>query len=177
MTLLDYLVDTLLVLLVVRQIREARWNARAVLLPLAITGYVGYKYLHTIPTGGNDLLLIAGLTLVGVLCGTVSGLATRIRTDGGAYPLVRAGWVAAGIWVASMSARFAFAVWASHGGGPALARFTIDNHLTPTVWVAALVLMALGEVITRVGVVTYRGYRAVRAAEQSQPQAPTFVTV
>ena len=177
MTFADYLLDSLLVFLVVRQIREARWDRRAVILPLAITAYVGYRYLHTIPTSGNDLLLVVGLALVGVLCGTVSGLATRIRTDVGQYAWVRAGWIAAGVWVASMSARFAFAVWASHGGGPALARFTIDNHLTPNVWVAALVLMALGEVATRVGVVSYRAARAVRAGSATEPQAVTAVTV
>lgn len=173
----DYLLDTLFVLLVLRQIREARWDRGAVILPLAITGYVGYKYLHAIPTAGNDVLLIAGLAAVGVLCGTVSGLATRIRTDGGRYAWVRAGWIAAGVWVASMSARFAFAVWASHGGGPALGRFTLDNHLTPNVWVAALVLMALGEVVTRVGVVSYRANRALHVAAQPEPQKQTFATV
>ena len=177
MTFSDYLIDSLLVLLVVRQIREARWDRHAVILPLAITGYVGFSYLHNIPTAGNDLLLIVGLALVGVVCGMVSGLATRIRTDGGRYAWVRAGWIAAGVWVASMSARFAFAVWASHGGGPTLARFTIDNHLTPSVWVAALVLMALGEVVTRVGLVSYRAARAVRAATATEPQPQTLVTV
>ena len=177
MTLTDYLVDSLLVLLVVRQIREARWDRRAIVLPLVITAYVVYTYVHSIPTSGNDLLLITGLTLVGVLSGTISALATRVRTDGGRYALVRAGWIAAGIWVASMSARFAFAVSASHSGGPALARFTIDNHLTPNVWVAALVLMALGEVVTRVGLISCRAYRAVTAAREQQVQTPTFATV
>ena len=177
MTFADYLLDSLLVLLVVRQILEARWDRRAVILPLAITGYVGYNYLHTIPTAGHDLLLIVALALVGVLCGTISGLATRIRTDGSRYAWVRAGWIAAGVWVASMSARFAFAVWASHGGGPALARFTIDNHLTPNAWVAALVLMALGEVVTRVGLVSYRAARAVRGALADEPRAEVLVTV
>jgi hypothetical protein len=173
----DYLLDSVFVLLVLRQIREVRWDRRAVILPLAITGYVGYKYLHTVPTSGNDLLLIAGLALVGVVCGTVSGLATRIRTDGGPHAWVRAGWIAAGVWVASMSARFAFAVWASHSGGPVLARFTIDHHLTPNVWVAALVLMALGEVVARVGLVSYRAARAQRFTSPAEPQEQTLVSV
>jgi hypothetical protein len=170
MTFTDYLVDSLLVLLVVRQIREVRWDRRAIVLPLAITAYVVYTYVHSIPTSGNDLLLVTGLTLVGVVSGTVSALATRVRTDGGRYALVRAGWIAAGIWVLSMSARFAFAVWASHSGGPTLARFTLDNHLTPDVWVAALVLMALGEVVTRVGLISYRAYRAVNQQVAPQPE-------
>jgi hypothetical protein len=176
MTFTDYLVDSLLVLLVVRQIRESRWDRRAVILPLAITAFVAYKYLDTIPTAGNDLLFITGLTLIGVVCGTVSGLATRIRTDGGQFALVRAGWVSAGVWVASMGSRFGFALWASHGGGPAIARFTVENHLTADVWVAALVLMALAEVVARVGLLSYRAYRAVRVAAE-QPQGEMLVTV
>jgi hypothetical protein len=111
-------------------------------------------------------MLIAGLTVVGITFGLISALATRVRTDGGRYALAKAGWIAAGVWVLSMGARFTFAVWASHSGGPHLYRFSIDHHLDIKVWTAALVLMALGEVITRVGVLVYRS----RAALASTPQ-------
>jgi hypothetical protein len=169
MTLSDYILDTVLVLLVVRQIRESRWDRRAVLLPLGITAFVGHSYLHTVPTGGANLWLVAGLTMLGAVFGTVSALTTRVRTDGGRYALVRASWIAAGTWVLSMGGRFAFALWASHGGGPTLARFTVHHHLSGDVWVAALVLMALAEVVTRVGLVSYRAHRAV-ARQSAAPQ-------
>lgn len=159
----DYLLDSVLVLLVLRQVRESRLDRRAILLPLGIVAVVANSYLHNIPTGGADIALITGLTLVGVTFGAISGSTTRVRSDGGKYALVKAGWTAAGIWVFSMSARFAFAIWATHGGGPQLYRFSTAHGLNVDVWTAALVLMALGEVITRVGILYLRGQRAVAA--------------
>ena len=91
MTFSDYLLDSILVLLVVRQIRETRLDLRAVLLPIGIAVIVGGSYLHGIPTAGNDLLLVALLTGVGVTLGLISALSTRVRSDGGRYPLVKAG--------------------------------------------------------------------------------------
>ena len=165
MTFTDYLFDTVLVLLVVRQIREARLDRRAILLPLVIVAAVANSYLKTVPTSGNNLYLIGGLTLVGIAFGTISAMNTRVRSDGGRYPLVKANGVAAGVWIFSMSARFAFAIWASHSsGGHTLYRFSVEHHLDRTVWTAALVLMALGEVVSRTALLAYRGHRVQEAA-------------
>ncbi|MCW2495921.1 hypothetical protein [Jatrophihabitans sp.] len=172
MTFSDYLLDTVLILLVVRQVREARFDRFAVLLPLGITAIVAHSYLHSIPTGGNNLILIAALTAVGVAFGTISALNTRVRSDGGRYPLVKANATAAGVWVFSMGSRMAFAIWASNAGGPSLYRFSVQHHLDRDVWTAALVLMALGEVVTRTALLAYRGHRV----QQVQPQ-PQLVTV
>jgi len=163
MTFTDYLLDTVLILLVVRQIREARLDRRAILMPLIIVGVVANSYLKTIPTSGNNLLLVGGLTLVGVTFGAISAANTRVRSDGGQYPLVKANAIAAGVWIFSMSARMAFAIWASHSGGATLYRFSVEHHLDRNVWTAALVLMALGEVVTRTGLLAYRGYRTMQA--------------
>jgi hypothetical protein len=169
MTFTDYLLDTVLVLLVVRQIREARLDRRALLLPLVIVAVVANSYLKTIPTSGNNLYLVGGLTLLGIAFGTISALNTRVRSDGGRYPLVKANAVAAGVWIFSMSARMVFAIWASHSAGEAtLTRFSIQHHLNGNVWTAALVLMALGEVITRVGLLAYRGHRVQQTTPQHQ---------
>ena len=162
MTFSDYLLDTVLVLIVLRQVRESRLDRRAVLLPLIIVGVVANSYLHGIPTAGNDLELVAGFTAVGIAFGVISGLTTRVRTDGGKYALVKAGWVAAGVWVLGMGFRFAFAVWASHGGAAGLARFSADHAITSgEAWTAALVLMALGEVICRTATLWLRAQRAL----------------
>ncbi len=160
MTLIDYLLDTVLVLLVVRQVRESRLDLRATLLPVGLAVGIGGSYLHGVPTSGNDLTLVVALTAVGVTLGLVSALATRVRSDGGRYPLVKAGWIAGGAWVAGMGSRFAFAFWASHGGAPQLARFSAEHHITSgDAWTAALVLMALGEVLVRTLVLVARGVR------------------
>ena len=164
MSLTDYLLDSVLILLVLRQVREARLDRRAILLPLVIVAIVANSYLHGIPTSGNSLVLIVGLTIVGVAFGAISGFASRVRSDGGVHALVKAGWLAAGVWVFSMSSRMAFAIWASHGGGPSIYHFSQAHHISANAWTPALVLMALGEVITRVGVLVYRARLSQAAA-------------
>ena len=165
MTFSDYLLDTVLILLVVRQVREARLDRRAILLPLGIVAFVAHSYLKSIPLHGNNVALIAGLTGLGVAFGAISAMNTRVRSDGGRYPLVKANMVAAGVWIVSMSARMAFSIWGnSSSGGHTLYTFSVHHHLDANVWTAALVLMALGEVITRVGLLAYRGYRVQNAA-------------
>jgi ABC-type Co2+ transport system permease subunit len=173
MTFSDYLLDSVLVLLVLRQIREARLDRRAILLPLGIVAVVAHSYLKAIPTTGNSLVLVTGLTAIGVFFGLISAMTTRVRTDGQPHVLVKAGWAAAGVWVFSMSFRMAFAIWASNGGGPAIGRFSSEHHIDPKAWTAALVLMALGEVGTRVAVLVLRAFRA----QQAERLAPQLVAV
>jgi hypothetical protein len=88
------------------------------------------------------------------------GLATRLRLGAGGRPLGRAGWLAASMWVGGVGARMAFAVAASNGAGPAIARFSIAHQITGSAaWVAALVMMALADVLTRLIVIWLRGRR------------------
>jgi hypothetical protein len=174
MTITDYVLDVLLIAIVFRQIRESRFDRRSILLPLGIAAVVCNSYLHSIPTAGNDLVLIISFTAAGVALGAISALATRVRTDGGAHALVKAGWVSAGVWVASMGFRFAFSLWASHGGDVALGRFSVAHQITGgDAWTAALVLMAMGEVVTRTGLLVLRTHQAVAGA----PTARQFASV
>jgi len=168
MSLTDYLVDSVLVLLVLRQVRTARYDRRAMLLPLVIVGIVGKSYLHGIPSGGDSLALVVLLTAFGVFLGSFSGLATRVWSDGGRYALVKAGTVSAALWVVGMGGRMAFAIWAStHGGETALAHFSVAHDITgKDTWTAALVLMALGEVLSRTAVLFIRSRQALDAARR-----------
>ena len=80
----------------------------------------------------------------------------------------RAGVLAASMWVGGVGARLAFAVAASNGAGPAIARFSVAHHITgSSAWVAALVMMALADVLTRLAVIYSRGRRLAAA-----PAAP-----
>src|SRR5216683_2295249 len=68
------------------------------------------------------------------------------------------------MWVGGVGARLAFAVAASNGAGPAIARFSIAHQITGSAaWVAALVMMALADVLTRLAVVYLRGRRLAAA--------------
>ena len=68
------------------------------------------------------------------------------------------------MWVGGVGARLAFAVAASNGAGPAIARFSVAHHITGSAaWVAALVMMALADVLTRLVVIYLRGRRLAAA--------------
>jgi hypothetical protein len=68
------------------------------------------------------------------------------------------------MWVGGVGARLAFAIAAGNGAGPAIARFSVAQHITgSSAWVAALVLMALADVLTRLVVIYSRGRRLAAA--------------
>ena len=177
MTTTDWIIDIVLVLLVLRQIREERLTLRFIAIPLGIVAYTAHSYLHSIPTAGHDLALVIGAVLAGVTLGVIGGLVTRVRAaDGTAY--VRAGWAAASLWVASMGARLAFIIYITHSAGEAwLTRVSISHDITSAdVWQTALVLLALSEVVTRVGTIVIRG-RVLAARTVAAPAAEQLATV
>ena len=157
MTTTDWITDIALVLVVFRQLREGRLDLKSFLIPLGIVAFVAYSYLDPIPTAGNDLVLIGVLMSVGAALGVAGGIYTRIRTVG-EHVLIKAGAVSAILWVLGMGARMGFQLWVEHGGGADdVARFSITHHITSDqAWVAAFVLMALTEVVTRVATIFVR---------------------
>lgn len=157
MTTTDWILDIALVLVVFRQIRWSRIDAFFLLVPIGIVGFVAYKYLNPIPTGGNDLLLIGSFAALGTLLGVSGGITTHLRRDAGGRVFVRAGFAAATLWVLGMGARLGFAIWTEHSGGPTLVRFSEQHHITSVqAWVSGLILMVLCEVGTRVGTILIR---------------------
>ena len=75
------------------------------------------------------------------------------------------------MWIAGVGARMVFCFAATHGAGPAIARFSVAHHITGSAaWTAALVMMALADVLTRLVVVFLRGHRlTVKAAPVIAP--------
>lgn len=169
MTATEWITDIALVLVVFRQLREDRLDRKTFLIPLGIVAFVAYSYLDTIPTAGNDLVLIAVLVGVGAALGIAGGVYTRIRTLDG-HLLIKAGAVSALLWIVGMGARMAFQLWTEHGGADDVARFSITHHITgDQAWVAAFVLMALTEVVTRLATIFIRS----RARAVARP-VPVF---
>jgi hypothetical protein len=84
--------------------------------------------------------------------------------------LARAGWLAAGLWIAGVGARLVFAWAAEHGAGPSIGRFSVAHHITGAdAWVAALVIMALADVLTRTLVFRLRAARLAPAVADPSP--------
>jgi len=147
----DYLLNAVLVLLVVRQIRGSKLDLMNLVLPLAITAVVAFEYLRSIPTQGNDLVLILGLTGVGIALGAAAAATTHLNLGKDGVPFAKA-----------------FSYASDHGMGASIGRFSVQHSITGSqAWVAALVLMALGEVVTRMAVLRLRGHRLTSGARRS----------
>jgi hypothetical protein len=156
----DYAVNAVLVLLVLRQIRETRLTWQILLLPVLIVIGAACYYLRSVPTAGNDVVLDLTLAAVGATLGGLCALFTHLRRGADGTPRSRAGWVAAILWVVGIGARLGFAYAAGHGSGPAIERFSVGHSITSVdAWVAALFLMALAEVVTRLAVLWIRSCR------------------
>ncbi len=163
MTTTEYLLNAAFVLLVLRQARERELDRRSVVVPLILMFFVGSQYLHSLPTAGNDLVLIVLLAAIGLMLGLFGGLATRVRAGGNGVALARVGWIAGGLLVAGIGARIAFAFAVAHGFEPAVRSFSITHQISAAAWPVALVLMALIEVGARIAVVQVRARRLVAA--------------
>jgi len=159
-----YVTNAILVLMVVRQIREHCLDLRSLAVPVLAVGAAAVMFLHSVPGGGSDIALELAGVLAGAAMGAVGGLATRLRRGADGGPLGRVGALAAGMWVAGVGGRMVFVFAATHCAGPAIGRFSIAHHITGSgAWVAALVMMALADVLTRLAVVWLRGRRLAAA--------------
>ncbi|WP_353945945.1 hypothetical protein ABII15_33010 [Streptomyces sp. HUAS MG91] len=173
MTTTDWITDIALVLVVFRQLREGRLDLKTFLIPLGIVAFVAHSYLDSVPTAGNDLVLIGTLTAIGAALGIAGGVYTRIRPAGG-HLLIKAGAVSAVLWVLGMGARMGFQLWVQHGGADDVARFSLTHHITSDqAWVAAFVLMALTEVVTRLATIFVRS-RLVTLDRRQPATVPTL---
>ena len=168
-----YMINAILILMVIRQIREHPLDARSLMVPVLAVGCAAVLFLRSVPAGGSDLVLEAACVLAGAVMGAIGGLATRLRLGADGRPLGRAGILAAGMWIGGVGARLAFAIAAGNGAGPAIARFSVAHHITGSAaWVAALVMMALADVLTRLVVIYLRGRRLAAGSAASTAAVP-----
>lgn len=157
----NYVLDAVLVLIVVFQVRGRSLSIRQLLLPVVIVAYFALNYLKTFPTAGNDVVMETSGAVLGAGLGVACGLTTRVfpRADG--VPTAKAGFVAAAFWLFGMCGRLFFQVWVEHGGGAAVVgAFSSANDITSgAAWADCLVLMALAEVLGRTLVLVVKGLR------------------
>ena len=159
-TITTYLVSASLILLVIRQIREHPLDARSLAVPVLAVAAAAVMFLHAIPAGGSDLALEAAAVAAGAAMGAIGGLATKLRLGADGRPLGRVGILAASMWIGGVGARLAFAIAAGNGAGPAIARFSMAHQITGSAaGVAAQVMMAQADVLTRLAGIYLRGRR------------------
>ena len=172
-----YIVNAILVLLVVRQILWHRMDLRGLAGPVLVVGAAAVFFVRSVPTGGNDVWLELACVAAGAVMGCLAGLFTHLRRDRDGLVLGRAGWVSASLWVTGVGARMAFVIAAYNGLGPAIGRFSAAHDITSSkAWVAALVMMALADVLTRLAVLVARS-RRLAATPAAVPAIPAAVPV
>ena len=172
-----YIINAILVLLVLRQIRGSRLDLINLVLPVVLVAGAAAYFLRSVPTAGNDVALDLALAGTGALLGFLCAWATRLRREPDGTPFARAGAVAAVLWVAGIGARMAFAYATSHGAGAAVEHFSAAHGITSaSAWVAALVLMALAEVVARLVTLRARA-RRLPAAAPVRPAATAAASV
>jgi hypothetical protein len=171
MTPLDYALNLLLVAAVVRQMRGKKLTPIGLLWPVGLVLAAAVEYLRSIPSAGNDLGLAVAGAVIGATLGCLCGLLTRIDRRPDDSLLARATGAAAVLWVLGVGARMAFALYAENGGGPTVARFSAVHHITSAAaWTAALILMALTEVLGRTAVLAGRALRVTASPGVGRPR-------
>jgi hypothetical protein len=167
MNALDYILDAVLLATIFFQLRGRRLTVRNLVLPVAIVAYFLFAYLKGVPTAGNDLYLIGGGVLLGLLFGVGAGVFTRVyHGDKGIY--AKAGLLAATFWAVGVVLRTAFSLYATDGGASAdrvIGRVMHSWNITSSnAIVACLLLMVLVEVGSRQLIVAARYLRLRNAA-------------
>jgi len=157
MTLGDYLVSLLLVSVVIRQMRGRHLTLYALIWPIALVLFFGVENFKGIATGGNDIAFTLTIGLIGALLGVACGLLTQVFENKAGKIIGKATTTAVVVWIVGTCSRLAFALYATHGGGANIARFSRTFHLTGfEAWSNALLLMALAEVLGRTIVLAVR---------------------
>jgi hypothetical protein len=161
-----YIIDILLIALVLRQLRVRPLTTRMMILPIVLVVWAFVTYFKSFTLNTNDVVLIVVFTVVGVALGIASGLSTKVWTSQ-QYVLCQAGVVAAVTWIAGMGFRLAFQIWANTKSGENwIVKFSIHHHInSQQAWVTALLLMALGEVVARLGILQWRLFTLQRKSE------------
>ena len=170
MNAFDYVLDAVLLATVFIQFKGRRLSPRNLLFPVAIVVYFLFAYLKGVPTAGNDLCLVVGGVLLGLVFGVGAGGCTRVYSgEKGIY--AKAGLVAGTFWTVGVVLRTAFSIYATDGG-PGADR-TIGHVMrslditSSRAIVACLLLMVLVEVGSRQLIV---GARYFRVRSQASPE-------
>ncbi len=156
MTTTDYVLNAVFIFFVLRQTRERKLDARSLMIPLLVVFLVAHTYVHSLPTAGNDLVLIGALALVGITLGVLGGIATHVRRDGAGNAFARVGLVAGTLLIAGFGARMLFVLAVDNGAAHAVGIFSAAHQIGAAAWPVALVAMALLEIVVRIGVVELR---------------------
>lgn len=79
MTSTNYIINTLLILNIFKQLREHHFDLHSLLLPLGLVTFATSHYLTTVPTTNNNITLYLVLNNINTVLKTLYNISTRIR--------------------------------------------------------------------------------------------------
>lgn len=146
------------IVLIVSQVRTRRLGLRMLVMPVGAACWLGYDYVYGAPTLANDLYLYVIAGTLGGGIGLLGGALAELRREPGTgMLLVRGSWVYAGLLVALLGGRLAFAWAVNNVWRTQVIQFCIDHQITgQTAIVAALMLMIVATIGARTAVVVGR---------------------
>jgi len=164
MSTFDYILGVGALVLILWNMRRHELTDRRLRRPVIIAAVVSISFLHAIPIGGADGVLVGLGVLVGISCGTISGLATRVERDAASGAVISVATpLAVAVTAGAFISRMGFAVAATNGLGPAIGRFSSQVGVdSAQAWIAALVLMAAADLVVR-ALILWRRRAAVAA--------------
>jgi hypothetical protein len=163
MSTLDYILASAALALILWNMRRHELTDRRLRRPVIIAGAICLMFLHAVPTVGADGVLVAVGIMAGVGCGAVGALATRVERDDATGVVLATGTpLAVTVTAVAFAGRMAFAFAATHGLGPAIARFSSQVGIhSQQAWVASLILMAAADLVVRALILWRRRDRLV----------------
>jgi hypothetical protein len=169
MSTFSYVFPLLLILSVVRQMRGRQLTWLQLAWPMGLVIWAAIQYLRGFPATTGDLALVITCGVVGTVLGALAGRYTIIYRGTDGALMARATLATVLLWTLGTIGRLAFGLYAEHGGGPEIARFSAAHGLAVRAWAAALVLMALAEVLGRTTILAPRALRATHERRADQP--------
>ena len=166
MSTFDYILGVGALVLILWNMRRHELTDRRLRRPVIIAAVVSISFLHAIPIGGADGVLVGLGVLVGISCGAISGLATRVERDAASGAVISVATpLAVAVTAGAFVSRMGFAVAATNGLGPAIGRFSSQVGVdSAQAWIAALVLMAAADLVVR-ALILWRRRSAVAAGQ------------
>ncbi|QHC23946.1 hypothetical protein [Streptomyces sp. GS7] len=138
-------------------------NMRMLRSLIAVAVVIGL-FVHSLPTGGNDVSMqLAGIG-IGVICGLIAGalLPADRAADGSVYTTGGIGYAV--LWIAISGSRVLFAYGSEHWFAQGIVTFSIDYELSgQDVYANTFVFMSLAMVLARTGVLLSRRRKLARA--------------
>lgn len=163
---------TILVIVLATDLGRKRISKIRLLRAFAGVAIVVAIFVHTIPTGDNEIRLqLIGLG-VGAVCGLLAGALLPAHRDSSGEIYTTGGIAYAVLWVVLAGGRVVFAYGSEHWFGPEIVRFSIEHRLSgQDVYANAFIFMALAMVLARSAVLFTKRHRLRAAGDEFAPRA------